>query len=115
MEAIGKDGAVSETAYHSYSWPLFRVFRRSSQFEAAYEKVFGYPFAKKLSEDATNAVAAAAQQEGEEEADDNEFPDRHIALEKVDDRVDRPAIDAVAVSEAKPQVAESSSAPQPPK
>ena len=51
MQKIGKEGElVTESAYRN--WPLFWEFRKSPEFLAAYEFVFGYSF--------KNSVAAAA-------------------------------------------------------
>lgn len=47
MIRIGKSGEmVDEAAYHT--WPLFHVFRKSTEFMTAYEKVYGYAFISKL-------------------------------------------------------------------
>lgn len=54
MQKIGKEGElVTESAYRN--WPLFWDFRKSPEFLAAYEFVFGYSF--------KNSVTAAAMGE----------------------------------------------------
>jgi len=42
MRSIGDNGDVNETAYQE--WPLFQEFRKSEEFLAAFEQVFGEPF-----------------------------------------------------------------------
>jgi len=42
MESMGKDGAVSREGYST--WPLFKEFRESKEFLAAYRKLFGEEF-----------------------------------------------------------------------
>jgi hypothetical protein len=60
MRQIGKKTAIiSATAYHT--WPLFRVFRSTPQFEKAYSDVYGYAFIGKVKESAKAAVAQANQ------------------------------------------------------
>lgn len=52
MQEIGKEGElVDELAY--YRWPLFREFRSSKEFLAAYNAIYGYSFAQKIQKSAT--------------------------------------------------------------
>jgi hypothetical protein len=65
MERIGRRGEfLKEWAYHH--WPLFRDFRGSQQFAAAYEKVYGYSFTLEASRRVADSDAIAAQTAGEE-------------------------------------------------
>jgi hypothetical protein len=57
VRRMGTAGEISEADYHT--WPLFRIFTTTPTFAAAYQDVFGYPFARKLEESATKAVAEA--------------------------------------------------------
>ncbi|HNU01891.1 MAG: hypothetical protein KBB26_10260 [Candidatus Omnitrophica bacterium] len=59
MMRIGKQGQLTnENSYHT--WPLFIEFRETENFARAYFNVFGYPFAEKLKEEATEASRKAA-------------------------------------------------------
>ena len=59
MRRIGRGGEIlSEDSYHE--WPLFRDFRGSGEFLAAYKDVYGYAFTEKLQESA-NAAAEATE------------------------------------------------------
>ena len=50
MQDIGKKGELlDQMAYHD--WPLFEEFRDRSEFQLAYEKIYGIPFVQKVSED----------------------------------------------------------------
>jgi hypothetical protein len=42
MKNIGKDGEIGEHGYHT--WPLFKEFRKSSEFLSSYNEVFGKPY-----------------------------------------------------------------------
>ena len=58
MKQIGKSGEIlNEDAYHT--WPLFRDFRASPQFLAAYESVYGYQFRQELIPTDSQLKAAA--------------------------------------------------------
>jgi hypothetical protein len=47
MESIGREGElVDQDAYHS--WPLFVEFRKTSEFHASYEKIYGESFYENL-------------------------------------------------------------------
>jgi hypothetical protein len=60
MEAIGPNGEVARSAYDS--WPLFRKFRESSEFTAAYQKVFGrFTEVKELSAEEVGALSLAGK------------------------------------------------------
>lgn len=51
MRDIGKRGElVSQLAYHD--WPLFEDFRDQSEFQSAYQDIYGVPFLEKISEGA---------------------------------------------------------------
>ena len=51
MLAIGKSGEIlDQLDYHT--WPLFIEFRQRPEFLEAYEKIYGVPFLKKVSEEA---------------------------------------------------------------
>lgn len=51
--------AVSETDYHS--WPLFRKFRLTREFESAYGEIFGHSFSEQVEESADKAVSEARE------------------------------------------------------
>lgn len=58
MRSIGERGElVGESEYHT--WPLFRLFRNSTDFLEAYESIYGYPFATRLTKAADEAQASA--------------------------------------------------------
>ena len=42
MKLIGKDGEI--TKFHYMHWPAFKEFRKTKQFFAAYEDIFGVKF-----------------------------------------------------------------------
>lgn len=47
MRTIGRSGVlVDEAAYHT--WPLFREFRGTEEFRAAYEEIYGHAFVAEL-------------------------------------------------------------------
>ena len=51
MLSIGERGElVDEMAYHD--WPLFHNFRETTEFQEAYEKIYGTPFLAKATEEA---------------------------------------------------------------
>jgi len=57
MRGIGKAGElVNQLAYHQ--WPLFNEFRDQPEFQKAYEKIYGIPFMRKVSQDAREKSAA---------------------------------------------------------
>jgi len=51
MQRIGRKGEyVFQHAYHD--WPLFKYFRQTKEFLAAYNDIYGYPFAEELKRNA---------------------------------------------------------------
>ena len=75
MKRIGKEGdMLNEHGYHT--WPLFREFRESEQFASAYEAVYGYPYVRKLQQNADAAQQSVAESiEKEEEQAASEVAD----------------------------------------
>jgi len=61
MRYLGERSAFPESNY--LEWPLFRAFRETAEFEAAYLEIFGHSFAKQAQQNAGVAVAEAARED----------------------------------------------------
>jgi hypothetical protein len=87
MISIGKRGDwINEESYHV--WPLFLEFRETDLFGKAYQQIFGYPFAKKVIEEAVVASQGASeqlkigQQGAEEIIDDRDLSQDEFGLSR---------------------------------
>jgi len=95
MRQMGRQGElIKESAY--YTWPLFRVFNGTLQFERAFEDVYGYSFVRKVNESASAAVAQADQvrtQSVSQESSGDVAAVTHEQIETLDTAVDVGASD----------------------
>lgn len=84
MRQIGKrTKIIDESSYHT--WPLFRMFRSTEQFEKAYNDVYGYAFIGKAKESANAAVQNANQLQAQKGSTASSGLGERLALEKQPD------------------------------